>query len=309
VPTTNTLTNLSSPFFVGKILTVVGSGAYTFSEVWTSAAAPGTLAVKDAGRYGSSVNLGYDVTGAGFSVGDDVLVRQADGTGGNTWELYPIGGSGGGAGITVGDYGDVIGPDWAYTGAVTLFTDPSGRFIGPAPTLSCQAVTVGNGIYQGREHQLWLGGGPQPYRSATYFDQKYKHATHHWRTYEGSVIGGIANFDTSTAKATLHYILLAPTTDAGSTDQVNHAFYIDGDAKATGFVQAFTLNGNSNSGRFEFTPKAAAVTVVCSVVGIEIWQAHYTSTGVAGISGSCTVKVAGVDKTLTFVEGIITGLA
>lgn len=84
----NSLTNLSSAFFVAEILTDEGGGNYTFREAWDEGA--GALVAKLGGRRGTAVNPGFDELTAGFTAGDYALCRQADGRGGLAWELYPF---------------------------------------------------------------------------------------------------------------------------------------------------------------------------------------------------------------------------
>jgi len=81
--------NLSSPYFLCQIATVVGGGRYTFTEAWLAGSTP-AYATKSGGRTGGTTNPGVAVDGATFAVGDYALARSADGEGGAYWELYSL---------------------------------------------------------------------------------------------------------------------------------------------------------------------------------------------------------------------------
>lgn len=81
---TNDLTNLSSPLFVGKVTADLGSGEYSFVEVWQVGIG---WATKTGGRYGTADNPGVAMAGLSFDVDDYVLVRSADAKAGTSWEL------------------------------------------------------------------------------------------------------------------------------------------------------------------------------------------------------------------------------
>lgn len=83
--------SLSSNFFLAKIDAALGSGRYSWHEVWADST--GTVVDKTGGRYGASANPGYSVTGATFSASEVVLVRSADGAGGTIWELSKLPGT------------------------------------------------------------------------------------------------------------------------------------------------------------------------------------------------------------------------
>ena len=73
-------------------------------------------------------------------------------------------------------------------------------------------------------------------------------------------------------------------------------------------TESFQFNNNTQTSKI-YTDASGAIIVRTWDSDFQNRMAHYASNGDAGITGSCTVKVGGVDKTLTFVEGIITGLA
>ncbi|CAM9822742.1 unnamed protein product, partial [Phaeothamnion confervicola] len=88
---------LSSPYYLVRITDVSAAPAYGFQEVWLTAA--NTPVFKAGGRYGNpATNPGYHVSGGTFAVGDLAHCRSADGNGGLTWELSPVGAGGGAAG-------------------------------------------------------------------------------------------------------------------------------------------------------------------------------------------------------------------
>jgi hypothetical protein len=78
-------------FFTAKITDDADAPLYSWVEVWDVNGDGSAPEEKVGGRYGdSALNPGVDVLGYGFAVDDVVIVRMCQGTGGLSWELYPI---------------------------------------------------------------------------------------------------------------------------------------------------------------------------------------------------------------------------
>lgn len=78
--------NLSSPLFVAQITEDADAPLYELVEVWYD---PSTAeyVTKVGGRYAGPDNQAVALDGTGYAVGDFVLVRSGDATGGTQWEV------------------------------------------------------------------------------------------------------------------------------------------------------------------------------------------------------------------------------
>lgn len=206
--------------------------------------------------------------------------------------------------------GDVWGPVSAYTGAVTLFTDPSGRFIGPADVMVASGFRNSGVNYR----RFWIQSDPFAVSDfGRGFGGAERRPTHELMSYTGTagfLSGTVTGFSASTAVCQLGYFQLSgnPSTAAG-VDALGLVTYFNSTGNALGGFISFTVAGNTNSGRLEFYPAASGAHVVLSALNIDFWMPHFSSDGTAGITTSFTVKVGGVDKTASFKDGILVSVS
>lgn len=95
-PSVTHRTALPVGYFLVAITAVLGDDEYTFAEVWRSG---GSWITKVGGRFGTAENPGVALQGA-FAVGDYALCRQAEGEGGQVWELLALPATSGTSGCT-----------------------------------------------------------------------------------------------------------------------------------------------------------------------------------------------------------------
>lgn len=290
--------NLEQPPAPGALWAkITGQAAATNRYAWTE------IDESDTAAFDTGLSSGFAQTGAS-TVGDlpayeiNGLTTVPTGT---RVRLYPAGDlryyvfqyapPGGSSSSSVGD---LIGPDQAQTGQIAQFIDPSGRFVGATAGITYSEIRTGIGS-QARLAML------DPYCARLAPGAATQRPT--LLTLAATFPRGISGFTTSFGGTVYGYTGHFMTGTTASS--VSSLGYTDATGAVVLMFVGYSINGAS--GRHEIYESGGAIRDV--TVNVQNWMAHYTSTGTAGITGTCTVKVGGVDKTLTFTEGIITGLA
>lgn len=232
----------------------------------------------------------------------------------------PPDGAGGSSGVGLAD---LFGPESARTGQLALFSDPSGRFVAPATTLTYQDFTnpVG-GLGTNTQQRAMLcmtmaGDTSDPYPrnapNAASRGAQWQVVTFALRDAINPTSGrvpGTAN--PSSLHTSANQFILSRAVGSQTETVISNSVYRQTAHRADGGV-CFILDeytfADVGTAFYESMWYDSTAGDACRWVTYRIWQKHYADDGTPGISGSCTVKVGGVDKTLTFQDGIITGLA
>lgn len=210
--------------------------------------------------------------GSTFGTGDVALARLGGRNSSDGLAVYVADKSAPGA----AGGGDVWGPDCAYTGAVTLFTDPNGRFIGASPVLGYSDRRLGVSVNQRFfyfqadsfpiENHIVKGITTSPYIAM---------AT---TTGPPGTFSSVASYDEESATSALYQIFRS----GRGAEQVLEAVHIKPDGAIAGHIKQYAFFSSGVSGQVETFASGGAV--VQKVSAMQIHQAHYTEDGTQGLT-------------------------
>ena len=146
----------SPELFPVKVTDISAAPAYQWVEVWD--AGTGALVQKTGGRYGNASNPGVDVLASTFTLNQIVWCRAAEGRGNLRWELFSMGGGGGGSapvGVCVNDSYNMTSVDtWENTGK-TLTLPGAGTYRVQWQSMGQVVVSAGSGVAGLMFARLW----------------------------------------------------------------------------------------------------------------------------------------------------------